>query len=105
MNMGASFLSKNGKSVFQEITEWMRVRSPNIGGHDETELQNHPSRHLKKLVFYDSIMFLHYGNEVPALGRFIKGTHWIVGNPEDPKEELGLSAWCDACCIGCYDEW
>jgi len=105
MNMGASFLSKSGKSVLQEIAEWMRVRSPaiRIADNDETELQNHPSRHLKKLMFYDSIVFLHYATEVPKLARVTKGTDWLVGKVEKPKKKLSLSDWCRGCCIGCYD--
>jgi len=104
MNMGGSFLLKDGKSVIQEIAEWMRIRSPDIGNPDNKEFRNHPSRHLKKLMFYDSIIFLHYGNEVPPLGRFRKGKDWVEGALKEPEVELSLSDWCDGCCIGCYDD-
>jgi len=104
MNMGG-YIGKTETSVFQEIAEWMRIRSPNIVDQARKELINHPSNHLKKLSFRDSILFLHYGKDVPALfqNRVHKGSHWISGPLMEPTEELSLSDWCPNCCIGCYD--
>jgi len=105
MNMGGYINPKTETSVFQEIAGWMRIRSPNIEDRAQIELINHPSNHLKKLSFRDSILFLHYGKDVQALfkNRVQKGSHWIRGPLKEPAQELSLSDWCTNCCIGCYD--
>jgi len=83
----------------------MRIRSPSITDEAQIELINHPSFHLKKLSFYDSIIFLHYEKDVPALfqHRIRKGSRWVTGPLAEPEKELSLSDWCTNCCIGCYD--
>jgi len=104
MNQGSPWYSKSEISVFQEISEWMRIRSPSIHDPTQIEMKNHPSRHLKQLAFSDSILFLHYGKNVSVLidDRIKKGTYWKHGH-QDLKKELSLSDWCDNCCIGCYE--
>jgi len=106
MNMGTHYLHGNSVSIFQEIAEWMRVRSPSIINKEQIELKNHPGSHLKKMSFSDSLMFLHYGKELSALteGSLVKGSHWLLGKREEPKEELVLDDWCKDCCIGCYED-
>jgi len=104
------FWKKEDVSIFQEIAEWMRIRSPNIDDTKQIELKNHSSSHLAKIAFYDSIMFLHYRNKLPVLSqrRFHKGSLWVrpgenLTHGRGPEEELLLSDWCEDCCIGCYD--
>jgi len=106
MNMGSHYLGGNSVSIFQEIAEWMRVRSPSIRDKEQIELKTHPGTHLKQMSFSDSLMFLHYGKEVPALteGSVVKGSHWLLGKREEPERELVLDDWCTDCCIGCYEE-
>jgi len=106
MNMAGYIDRRNEISVFEEIAEWMRIRSPNTHDQSQIELKNHPSWHVKKLSYYDSIMFLHYGQQVPALfqTRIRKGSLWNRFPIKEPKEELSLSDWCDDCCIGCFDD-
>jgi len=106
INMGM-FGKLKEPNIFHELAEWMRERSPSIF-NNQTEVKSHPGGHLKKLAFYDSLVFLHYGSKLPSLieSRIMKGLKWVegerIGVPE-PKEELSLSDWCDHCCIGCYD--
>jgi len=78
MNMGGYINRATETSVFQEISEWMRIRSPSTRDYHQIELNNHSSKHLKKIAFYDSIMFLHYANKVPTLiqNEVKKGSHW-----------------------------
>jgi len=106
MNMRGYINRETETSVFQEISEWMRVRSPSIRNKNKTELKNHLSKHLKTMAFYDSIMFLHYANQVPSLltNRVTKGSHWVRGQRQEPEKEVSIRDWCHKCCIGCYDD-
>jgi len=100
------YLNRAKTSFFDEIAMWMTVRSPSLGKKGQYRLIKHPSKHLKKLAFYDSIVFLHYANKVPPLfkSRLEKGLQWVRGKLAEPKKELSLRNWCHNCCIGCYDD-
>jgi len=105
MNMG--MIKPGATNIFHEIAEWMKVRSPNVKKIEQEAVKKKPASHLKKLAFYDSIMFLHYGSHVPGLtkSRIMKGSHWLMGSRDsrNPKTEAILSDWCKECCFGCYD--
>jgi len=95
-------------TVFNEMEMWMKTRSPdpNPSAISYKEMREHPSFHLTKLSFYDSIMFLHYGQNVTSLGRFMRGKHWLAGDrtSNQPPSKLFLKDWCTNCCIGCYND-
>jgi len=104
MNMG--YIKPNATNIFHEMADWMKIRSPKVD--DQEKVASLPAGHLKKLAFYDSVMFLHYGSNVPGLfpSRVQKGSHWLKGarsGRKEPTTEVLLSDWCKECCIGCYD--
>jgi len=108
LNMGITYIKPGAASIFHEIADWMKVRSPALKWTEQEAVKTQPAGHLKNLAFYDSIMFLHYGSNVPGLtkSRVLKGDHWLKGNWKGktiPKPEVLLSDWCKECCIGCYD--
>jgi len=101
----------NGEmNVFEEMAMWMKWRSPNPFDKKikDTNLREHQAYHLKKLTFSDSILFLHYAENVTSLmsGRFLTGDHWLEGSRDsiNPPSKLFLRDWCKKCCIGCYDD-
>jgi len=107
LNMGSKFLEKNDTvTIFEEIGRWMRVRSPGIEKshikHAELFLSKLPGWHLKKQAFYDSIIFLHYGEEIPWLKRLIKGSQWLPLKWEGALRSVDHG--CEDCCVGCYDD-
>jgi len=83
----------------------MKVRSPALHGSEQQTIKEEPAGHLKKLAYYDSIIFLHYGKDVTPLPETVikKGSHWLRGPQVASDEELLLSDWCKKCCIGCYE--
>jgi len=93
-------------TLFKEMEKWMIWRSPMKDYNDYEKLRKYEGYHLKKLTFSDSILFLHYAENVTSLGRFMTGDHWLKGsrNSEDPPSKLFLRDWCKNCCIGCYDD-
>jgi len=90
-------------TLFKEMSLWMKRRSP---WPTSGKSINHQSSHLQKLEFYDSILFLHYSDKVPELGRFKTGEHWLEGSrtSNEAPSNLTLKDWCKKCCIGCYDD-
>jgi hypothetical protein len=63
----------NGSDVYGHMADWMRMRStcPPLEKHTP---HNHPSFHLSQMYSYDSLLFLHYKDNVEELQRFQKGT-------------------------------
>jgi len=106
LNVGPSFLRTGEKTIFHEMAMWMKLRSPMDDYKNYDKLSKHPSFHLKKLAFYDSILFLHYADMITKLGRFMVGDHWLKGNrhSNEPPSKLILTDWCKNCCVGCYDD-
>jgi len=105
LNMGG-FVRRGQKTLFQEMAMWMKLRSPLHDYKNYTKLSKHPTYHLQKLAFYDSMFFLHYAKNLTSLGRFQMGEHWLHGekNIDAPFSKLVLTDWCKKCCIGCYDD-
>jgi len=87
------------ESIYTTVSHWMKVRSPS---HKikSTISPDYPGWYLKKLAYYDSILFLHYGEDIPKLERFKKGSNWI---PYKKNHTLDTPN-CVGCCIGCYDD-
>jgi hypothetical protein len=122
MNMGPKYLEEGKETVFKKLGDWMKVRSPptHLEGSVSPKLKeitHHPGWHLRKLSFYDSMLFLVYGKRVPLMKRFRKGLHWIPNWTEEELEELqklmerreprvkpNLNGHCKGCCVGCYDD-
>lgn len=103
LNMGEKYLVEGEVTVFEKIGQWMKIRSPRLG--DRKNLSpaistDHPAWHLKKLAFYDSMIFLYYGEDVQRLNAFKKGSYWMpYVSRKEPKE----TGHCVGCCVGCYD--
>jgi len=106
LNIGPKFLRNGEKSIFEAMAMWMKLRAPMHDFGNYTKLSKHPSFHLQKLAFYDSMLFLHYAHMIKKLGRFRVGDHWLLGDrhSDEPPSKLILSDWCKKCCIGCYDD-
>jgi len=104
LSMGHRYLGKKETSIFQLMSEWMKLRSPHP--LKRQKLKAHPSLHLEKLVFYDSMLFLHYADHVTKLERVKKGKYWFSPNSRRHKivSNLTLSDWCTKCCIGCFED-
>jgi len=104
LNMkGEKFLSRNEVSIFQTLGEWMKIRSPTIGRWADLPASistEHPAWHLKNLNFVDSVLFLHYADEVPRLRGFKKGSNWVPRIDNNTPYETEK---CKGCCVGCYD--
>jgi len=105
LSMGRKYIQPKDINVFERIAQWMKIRSPAPlprHDHDESWMTNHPGWHLKKLSFYDSMLFLYYGKDVPALDNFLKGTKWLdFGEGTFPKD---TDKRCPGCCVKCYDD-
>jgi len=106
LNMGKKWLSDDEKDIFQQIGEWMRVRSPSLRWRKKVSADStdHPGWHLKRLSFYDSMLFLHYGREVPSLQVFKKGSNWIPRKVWNNSNDSHYDSHCLNCCVGCYDD-
>jgi len=103
LNMKRGNLLEGEVNVFQILAEWMKIRSPGLHYKDSPQkakmIEKHPAWHLKNLQFYDSILFLHYADEVPPLEDFEKGWHRVYLPTSRHKETKP----CKGCCVGCYD--
>jgi len=81
MNMGSPWLGEGKETIFKKLGDWMRARSPPTNDFGAVRkprnITHHPGWHLRKLSFYDSLLFLLYGERVPLLKRFRKGSQWI----------------------------
>jgi len=96
---GVKFLKEGEVDVFQRLAGWEKVRSPRGMGIGVPT--DHPGWHLKKLSFYDSMLFLFYGEKVGNLGGFKKGDHWV---PHLYSKDTVVTKRCVGCCVGCYDD-
>jgi len=99
LNMKMGSLSEGDVNVFQELAAWMKIRSPRLGR--SKRMEKHPAWHLKKLVFYDSLLFLHYADEVQPLKDFVKGSHRVWKESSNKPLE---TEQCKGCCVGCYED-
>ena len=65
--------NEKGLDVYGHMADWMRMRSscPSLKKHTP---HDHPSFHLSAMNSYDSLLFLHYKDNVEELERFQKGT-------------------------------
>jgi len=83
----------------------MKIRSPRLKyTHFPAKakmMTEHPAWHLKNLAFYDSMLFLHYADEVPPLKAFLKGDHRV---PHAGSNKSLETEQCKGCCVGCYDD-
>jgi len=85
-------LPEDEENIFQRVGRWMKIRSPRVKELPTlpANVTNHKGWHLKKLVFFNSMLFLHYGKQVPELQNFYKGSHWVPRLWEK-KKEVNLS--------------
>jgi len=100
-------ISEDEESIFQRLGRWMKIRSPRVKDLPTlpANVTDHPGWHLNKLVFFDSIVFLHYAKNVPELINFSKGSHWVPRLWEKKKSKLPVETeQCKGCCLGCYDD-
>jgi len=110
LNMGKYYYNRNTQvSVFHVLAQWMMIRSPALKvahTHPTTYPNNHPALHLNELSFYDSMVFLHYADNITELllSDVLMGNHWIKLPIVKPEKKLTLKDWCKNCCIGCYND-
>jgi len=108
LSMGNHFYNrKTEKSVFRVLAHWMMIRSPALKKKTPhfARSPGHPALHLNHLSFYDSMVFLHYADNITdlELSDVFKGHNWLRRPIVQPEKELSLKDWCKKCCIGCYD--
>jgi len=98
MMLKRNSIQKGEQSLFEVLGDWMRARSPpTVTKYAAMTNLSHPGYHLKKLSFYDSLVFLHYGTEVSRLDVFRKGSYWL---PLKDVDHVGELSWCS----GCYED-
>jgi len=103
LHMQLKFLKPAETNVFEKMAKWMKIRSPPRGKLTTLSPSlstDHPGWHLKKLSFYDSMLFLYYGAKVPNIQGFVKGTRKV---PFLHSTEPVETRHCVGCCVGCYD--